>query len=121
VALLIPFLLFVCLNPDQGECVLSTTDNGSNILGSYRGELLHGTADGRGEAVWKNQRRMLVGRYTGQFKDGQMHGQGTFQWANGVKYDGEWCEDKAHGIGVQTRADGSIIHSGSWVNDEPAY
>ena len=107
--------------PQQGECVLKTTDNGAEILGTYKGEVLRGTADGEGEAVWKSNRRTLIGTYTGSFKSGQMHGRGTFVWANGVKYDGEWSEDTAHGKGVQTRADGTVIHSGRWTNDEPAY
>ena len=105
----------------QGACVLKTTDNGAEVLGTYKGEMLRGTADGAGEAVWRSGGRKHIGTYTGAFKNGQMHGRGTFVWASGIKYDGDWAEDKAHGKGVQTRPDGTVIHSGRWTNDEPSF
>ena len=59
------------------------------------------------------------GIYYGQNLYGQMHGYGTFTGANGRVYVGEWNNDTKHGQGTQTNPDGTIFHSGEWVNDEP--
>ena len=41
---------------------------------------------------------------------------GTFTYWNGIKYVGEWRDDRFHGQGIFYRADGSMDHSGQWVN-----
>lgn len=122
----------------QGKCTLSTQDGGNDLSGAYSGAMRFGTADGDGEVVWtaaaqgqnngqnngqngQHQGHREVGRYKGGFKSGKMHGKGTFLWANGDKYVGEWLNDMAHGMGVQTRANGSVLHSGRWERDRPVY
>ena len=37
-----------------------------------------------------------------------MEGAGVFTWPDGRKYDGEWKNDKQHGVGVSTSAPGMI-------------
>ena len=34
-------------------------------------------------------------------------------------YEGDWTDGKQHGQGVLRRKDGSVIHDGEWVDDEP--
>ena len=52
-----------------------------------------------------------------------MHGYGTYTWASGKwagqKYVGEYKNGSRHGQGTHTRANGTIVHSGEWVNNEP--
>lgn len=108
-----------------------TKDGNSDLSGAYAGQLRFGTADGDGEVVWTQSSHQggnpgpgngrEVGRYKGGFKGGKMHGKGTFLWANGDKYVGEWLNDMAHGMGVQTRHNGSVIHNGRWERDRPVY
>ena len=38
-----------------------------------------------------------LSKYEGEFRDGKMHGRGIRYYANGNIYDGNFCEDKAHG------------------------
>eukprot|EP01118_Nematostelium_gracile_P014162 TRINITY_DN5467_c0_g1_i1.p1 TRINITY_DN5467_c0_g1~~TRINITY_DN5467_c0_g1_i1.p1 ORF type:complete len:452 (+),score=93.52 TRINITY_DN5467_c0_g1_i1:185-1357(+) len=40
-------------------------------------------------------------RYSGDWKDDKRHGYGTFTWANGSLYIGEWVEDKREGFGTR--------------------
>ena len=42
---------------------------------------------------------------------------GTYTWANGAKHVGEFKDDKRHGQGTYTRADGTV-KKGIWENDE---
>ena len=58
-------------------------------------------------------------KYVGQMKDGKMHGNGIFTWVSGTKYVGQMKDGKMHGQGTKTLADGTIEHSGEWVNDKP--
>ena len=50
---------------------------------------------------------------------GKAHGYGTLTYEDGEKYVGEWKNDNKHGQGTYTKANGTIAHSGEWVNDEP--
>ena len=50
---------------------------------------------------------------------GKKHGYGTFTWADGDKYVGQMKDNNFHGQGTKTRANGTIVHSGEWVNDKP--
>ena len=34
------------------------------------------------------------------------HGKGTFRWPDGKYYDGDWANDKKHGVGVLKDKDG---------------
>ena len=57
--------------------------------------------------------------YYGQMEGGKMHGYGTYTWANVYKYVGEFKNASRHGQGTKTRANGTIKHSGEWVNGSP--
>ena len=57
--------------------------------------------------------------YYGQMEGSKRHGYGTYTYASGGKYVGEWKNGKRHGQGTLTFADGTISHSGEWVNDQP--
>jgi TonB family protein len=52
--------------------------------------------------------------YVGEFKDGKRNGQGTLTYANGGKFAGEWLDGLRHGLGMEYRADESIVSSGRW-------
>ena len=58
--------------------------------------------------------------YYGQTYGGKRHGYGTFTYTNGDIYVGEYMNDNQHGQGTYINADGTIKHSGEWVNNEPA-
>jgi hypothetical protein len=40
-------------------------------------------------------------------------------WPDGRMYCGAWKRGKRHGRGIQTAADGSMIHCGLWKSDKP--
>jgi hypothetical protein len=43
--------------------------------------------------------------YTGQFSNGQRSGVGLIQWSSGQVYEGQWLNDKPHGMGSERRSD----------------
>ena len=45
--------------------------------------------------------------------------QGTKTWADGGKYVGQFKDDKRHGRGKYTLANGKVDHDGEWVNGDP--
>lgn len=87
-----------------------TTSSGATYVGDFENGKYHG----QGVATLKSG-----STYTGEFRDGRMNGQITFIAANGNKYVGEFKDNRMHGQGTATRADGSVIHSGEWVNGKP--
>ena len=56
-------------------------------------------------------------KYEGDFKDEKFHGMGTYTFVNGAKYVGEFQFDKFHGHGIEYLANGSVNRSGRWEND----
>ena len=64
--------------------------------------------------VWNNcygtyyfSGKNLGDKYTGEWKNDKRHGQGTYTHANGAKYVGNFKDDKSHGQGTYTYADGA--------------
>jgi len=55
-------------------------------------------------------------KYVGEFKDDKVHGQGTYTHASGAKYVGEYKDGKRYGQGIYTHADGGR-EEGIWEND----
>jgi TonB family protein len=55
--------------------------------------------------------------YVGEFKDGMFEGQGTEYFVSGFKYVGQYKSGKRSGQGIHYKLDGSILQSGSWLND----
>ena len=49
----------------------------------------------------------------------QKHGKGTYTWASGGKYVGQYKDNKRHGLGKYTLADGTVHHDGEWENNQP--
>ena len=54
----------------------------------------------------------------GQWKDDRQHGQGTYTSADGDTYVGQWKDGMQHGLGKATLADGEVGHDGEWENGE---
>ncbi len=54
--------------------------------------------------------------YVGESKDDKAHGQGTFTWANGNKYEGEWKDAKRNGQGTFT-GDNGEKYVGEWKDN----
>jgi len=46
-----------------------------------------------------------------------MHGFGVFRWKNGARYEGDWREGYACGIGKYYYPDG-CVHEGMFIHDE---
>ena len=57
-------------------------------------------------------------RYVGEFRRGKRNGQGTNTWTDGSKYVGEFQNDKFHGQGTLYNANGTVFSSGMWRNDQ---
>ena len=100
------------------------------------------------EGYWKDGKQHGTGRYifnygdyyTGEWKEGYKHGQGTYYTVNGDEYVGEWNGQGGwqgqikyrdgtwysglsfrymrNGPGTLYSADGQILKSGMWIDDE---
>lgn len=54
-------------------------------------------------------------RYEGEFHDDKRHGQGVMRWPDGSSYNVSWQADLPHGRGVFTDPDGRSFE-GEWHN-----
>lgn len=52
---------------------------------------------GRGITSWPDNKK-----YEGEYLDDKKHGLGVFSWENGKQYEGSWFNGKQHGKGVIT-------------------
>ena len=43
-----------------------------------------------------------------------MTGHGICKYADGAVYEGDWVDNKMHGIGKYTYANGTVDHDGEW-------
>jgi hypothetical protein len=43
-------------------------------------------------------------RYEGDFRDNKRHGRGIFTHADGNRFEGDYLDDKRHGQGIMTYA-----------------
>lgn len=59
-------------------------------------------SNGVGAYMWVNGVK-----YEGEWKDGKAHGQGTMIFPDGSKYEGEWRDGIAHGQGIMTLPNGT--------------
>jgi len=105
---------------------------------TYRGEWKNGEKNGRGELVFTHGPRNAR-EYVGTFKDGVPNGEGiettnyyTYEgkWSRGLKsgkgvaiyangdvYDGEWRDNKRHGLGeFYPSAVDNVVYKGHWEN-----
>mmetsp|Transcript_28230 Transcript_28230/g.62535 ORF Transcript_28230/g.62535 Transcript_28230/m.62535 type:complete len:300 (-) Transcript_28230:97-996(-) len=88
---------------------------------AYEGSFLNGMPYGEGKLLYKDG-----GYYLGEFRnlvhlhkhkvegasrlpkcDGWRHGFGVRVWTNGLRYEGQWVEDKMHGTGAVTNRQGA--------------
>ena len=60
-------------------------------------------------------------KYVGRFKDDKEHGKGTYTYADGRKYAGQWKDGELHGEGTFTWADGTVLHQGEWAYGKPVH
>ena len=56
-------------------------------------------------------------KYIGEYQDDKMHGRGTYTFSNGDKFVGEYKDNKKHGQGIYFWADGNV-ERGYYINDE---
>jgi hypothetical protein len=56
-------------------------------------------------------------KYKGQLLDGSAHGKGRMKWPNGQAYVGSWKKGKRHGNGKMRYADPGQIFVGTWIDD----
>lgn len=56
-------------------------------------------------------------RCDGEFKDGKFTGSGTYRSKSGVIYEGEWVNNRRHGKGHHTDADGKVLFEGTFHED----
>ena len=47
-----------------------------------------------------------------------MNGQGIMYKVDGSKWTGEWKNGKRNGSGTEYAADGTVLRSGNWVDNE---
>ena len=45
-------------------------------------------------------------------------GRGVYNYPDGRTYNGEYREDRRHGLGTETDAEGSVLYKGRWVMGE---
>jgi len=91
-------------------------------LGPQRGDQYIGEwKDGkyeRGTYIKKDRHMLeLLWTYDGDWKDNKRHGKGTITWADGSKYVGEWKNGWKHGKGTYTDTKGKST-SGRYEYDK---
>ena len=60
-------------------------------------------------------------KYTGDWEDDKKCGFGTQTWAKGHKYEGEWRDNQRHGKGtfwVKRKGQLTKQYTGDWINDK---
>ena len=75
----------------------------------------HGLRHGHGVARWRDEGG-VERKYDGEWQDDKRHGKGFYTWADGLKYDGVWQDEMQHGKGVFTYANGDK-YDGTWKAD----
>lgn len=86
-----------------------TFPNGEKYVGNFK----DGTFNGQGTFTFPDGNN-----YVGEFKDGKFNGQGNFTFADGRTYVGEFTDDKYNGKGTLYTANGSVLKSGLWSNNQ---
>ncbi|MDT0607590.1 MORN repeat-containing protein [Croceitalea rosinachiae] len=88
---------------------IALLDTGSR----YEGEWLNNERHGQGTFYWPDGEY-----YVGSYSHAKRNGLGTYYWPNGEKYIGFWKDDRRNGQGEFYAADGTVLTSGLWKNDE---
>jgi hypothetical protein len=50
---------------------------------------------------------------------GSQHGYGSMKYNNGNSYEGNWNQNRKHGLGVMIWRDVGEIYTGEWLDDLP--
>jgi hypothetical protein len=89
--------------------------NGDSYIGDWKND----KPNGRGKFFFKKgfQDKKKSDTYTGQVKNWSRHGKGVYTWVKqGMKYSGNWKDDKRHGYGEYK--EGDSIYTGNWKDDK---
>jgi len=92
---------------------------GNKITKKYWNGVYYGQMEGGQRHGYGTYTYVSGNKYVGEFKNGKQDGNGTFTWDDGEKYVGEYKNGLSHGQGTYTNANGTIFHSGEWVNGSP--
>jgi len=74
--------------------------------GVYEGFWRDGQANGFGSYKAGTNSSMVGSSYSGMFNAGRANGYGVFKFADQSSYRGMFCNDRRHGIGMETHSDG---------------
>ncbi len=67
--------------------------------------------EGKGKFIWPDGRS-----YEGDYLDDKKHGLGTFKWKDGKMYKGQWGNGKQEGEGTLT--ENGVSRRGQWKEGE---
>ena len=56
--------------------------------------------------------------YKGQFKEGKREGKGHLRYKDFRTYEGEFINNRLHGVGIMRSSNGDIIYEGNWINGQ---
>jgi hypothetical protein len=116
---IIAALLFAISVPAQKKITITLYDlyYKKNIEVEYKGEIVNGMANGKGEA---KDGKLLI--YTGMWKDNLFEGKGKFT-SGYLTYDGDWVAGKREGYGEYSNSNYSggvtfrTSYAGNWKDD----
>ncbi|BCU03105.1 morn repeat domain [Pandoravirus japonicus] len=80
----------------------------------FVGEWEHGLPNGYGTCADTKPDGGNRGTYRGMFRDGTYSGYGIVEYNQGDRYEGEWQDGRAHGLGTYTSADAKETYRGHW-------
>jgi len=115
---------FSCFGRSSESDIIARVEAaGNKITKNYRrgevyyGQMKYGKSNGYGTYTFANG-----SKYVGEWKNDKQDGNGTYTWPSGSqsgsRYVGEYKNGRMHGQGTLTKANGTIYHSGEWVNDK---
>ena len=91
-----------------GVMVVLQKANGSKIRSMGQYVLNHNLKSLQGRYIWTDGRI-----YEGEWMNQKLHGVGIYKWRDGKIYKGEYSNDKKHGFGIYTLQDGRT-YEGWW-------
>lgn len=95
---------------------LTVTFSNLSTKGTYTGDWLDNCAHGTGKTSFPTHHATL--RYhEGEYLNGMFHGIGILIYKNNESYNGQLKNDRRHGSGELTMADGTV-QKGIWENDQ---
>ncbi|XP_053551194.1 radial spoke head 10 homolog B [Bombina bombina] len=87
------------------------TSEGQEVL--FVGEWLNGKRHGKGTIYYNKERTSW---YEGEWNGGQKEGWGIQRFASGNIYEGQWKENKFHGVGRMRWISADEEYTGEWEN-----